>query len=200
MGRACQPMSGSGRYCWQNDFLVLERRTVFSHLDRNGNFDSQNRPFGFYYRRISLAGPLLGGLEGAGDLIVDRRAEVAAVNGMAIGLQHLRLPAQAAEELTAGHYADSVRESIHAVESVARVLEPSAVLSKALAELGKRPACTQQRRKLFLRSTDAPATNRVFGSRFLKRRVAVGNRRPIHDRCERAHRQSIGLQKQKCRR
>jgi hypothetical protein len=41
-------------------FLVLERRTVFSPTDRIGNFDSQNRPFGFYYCRISLAGPFLG--------------------------------------------------------------------------------------------------------------------------------------------
>ena len=41
-------------------FLVLERRTIFSHLDRIENFDSQNRPFGFYYCRISLAGPLRG--------------------------------------------------------------------------------------------------------------------------------------------
>src|SRR5262249_15927612 len=41
-------------------FLVVEGRTVFSHLDRIGNFDSPNRPFGFYYCRISLAGPLLG--------------------------------------------------------------------------------------------------------------------------------------------
>ena len=40
-------------------FLVLERRTVFSHLARIENFDSQNRPFGFYYCHISLAGPLL---------------------------------------------------------------------------------------------------------------------------------------------
>jgi hypothetical protein len=48
---------------------------------------------------------------------------------------HLRY---AAEELTAGHYADSVRESIHAVESVAKVLEPSAkLLSTALASLEK---------------------------------------------------------------
>jgi hypothetical protein len=48
---------------------------------------------------------------------------------------HLR---NAAEELTAGHYADSVRESIHAVESVAKVLEPSAkLLSTALATLEK---------------------------------------------------------------
>src|SRR5215470_18665433 len=41
-------------------FLVRERRTVFSRLGRIGYFDSQNRPFGFYYCRISLAGPLLG--------------------------------------------------------------------------------------------------------------------------------------------
>jgi AbiJ N-terminal domain 4 len=48
---------------------------------------------------------------------------------------HLR---KASEQLTAGHYADSVRESIHAVESVAKVLEPSAkVLSTALAKLEK---------------------------------------------------------------
>jgi hypothetical protein len=46
--------------------------------------------------------------------------------------EHLR---NAAERLTGGKYADSVRESIHAVESVARVLEPSADLSKALARL-----------------------------------------------------------------
>src|SRR5215813_10055846 len=41
-------------------FLMRERRTVFSRPDRIENFDSQNRRFGFYYRRISLAGPLLG--------------------------------------------------------------------------------------------------------------------------------------------
>jgi hypothetical protein len=41
-------------------FLVPERRTVFSHLDRIGNFDSPNRLFGFYYCRVSLAGPLAG--------------------------------------------------------------------------------------------------------------------------------------------
>jgi hypothetical protein len=45
---------------------------------------------------------------------------------------HLR---SAAEELTAGHYANSIRESIHAVESVARTLEPTAELSKALTRL-----------------------------------------------------------------
>lgn len=41
----------------------------------------------------------------------------------------------AAAQLTAGEYADSVRESIHAVESVSRSLDPSADLSKALARL-----------------------------------------------------------------
>src|SRR5262249_11553549 len=47
---------------------------------------------------------------------------------------HLR---NAATELTAGRFSDSIRESIHCVESVARVLEPTAELSKALARLEK---------------------------------------------------------------
>ena len=47
---------------------------------------------------------------------------------------HLR---KAAEELTAGHYSYSVRESVHAVEAIARVLEPSAALSSALGRLEK---------------------------------------------------------------
>jgi hypothetical protein len=47
--------------------------------------------------------------------------------------KHLR---DAASHLTAGKYADSVRENIHAVEAVGRTLEPSAnVLSKALVRL-----------------------------------------------------------------
>jgi hypothetical protein len=41
----------------------------------------------------------------------------------------------AAEELTAGKYSDSIRESIHAVESVVRVLEPKGDFAKALAKL-----------------------------------------------------------------
>jgi hypothetical protein len=46
---------------------------------------------------------------------------------------HLR---KAASHLTAGHYADSVRESIHAVEAIGRTLDPTAdVLSKALNKL-----------------------------------------------------------------
>ena len=45
---------------------------------------------------------------------------------------HLR---NAAEFLTAGKWADSIRESIPAVESVARVLEPTGDFSKAMAKL-----------------------------------------------------------------
>ena len=46
---------------------------------------------------------------------------------------HLR---NAASHLTAGHYADSVRESIHAVEAIGRTLDQSAdMLSKALTKL-----------------------------------------------------------------
>ena len=41
----------------------------------------------------------------------------------------------AAARLTEGEFADSVRESINAVESVAKALEPSADLSKTLAKL-----------------------------------------------------------------
>jgi hypothetical protein len=45
---------------------------------------------------------------------------------------HLR---KAAEKLTAGEFADSVRESIHAVEATARALEPSGALNSALGRL-----------------------------------------------------------------
>ena len=68
---------------------------------------------------------------------------------------HLR---NAAEELTTGHYADSVRESIHAVEATARVLEPSAALSDALARLEKsaniHPALKQSFGKLYGYTSD----------------------------------------------
>jgi hypothetical protein len=48
---------------------------------------------------------------------------------------HLR---NAGSELTAGNHGPSIRESIHAVEAVARVLEPEAkTLGPALAKLGK---------------------------------------------------------------
>ncbi|MGY8669214.1 hypothetical protein Q3C01_43710, partial [Bradyrhizobium sp. UFLA05-109] len=70
---------------------------------------------------------------------------VAAVVGQALndlsgaslagGHEHLKA---AAAELTSGHFADSVRESIHAVESVVRVLEPDGEFSRALAKLEQR--------------------------------------------------------------
>jgi hypothetical protein len=41
----------------------------------------------------------------------------------------------ASAELSAGNFSDSIRESVHAVESVVRVLEPSGDFSKALAKL-----------------------------------------------------------------
>jgi hypothetical protein len=80
---------------------------------------------------------------------------------------HLR---NAAEELTAGRYADSVRKSIHALESVARVLEPSAnLLSTALAKLEKSAAIHPAMKGGFLiRSMDTQATKRAFGTQCLK--------------------------------
>jgi hypothetical protein len=68
---------------------------------------------------------------------------------------HLR---KAAEELTAGHYPDSVRESIHAVEATARILEPSAALSSALNRLERsaniHPALKQSFGKLYGYTSD----------------------------------------------
>jgi hypothetical protein len=65
---------------------------------------------------------------------------------------------KAAEELTAGHYPDSVRESINAVEATARVLEPSAALSSALGRLEKsvniHPALKQGFGKLYGYTSD----------------------------------------------
>ena len=52
--------------------------------------------------------------------------------GLGGGREHLKV---AAAELGFGHFADSVRESIHAVESIVRVLEPHGDFSKALAKL-----------------------------------------------------------------
>jgi hypothetical protein len=46
----------------------------------------------------------------------------------------------AGSELTRGSFTSSIRESIHAVESVARTLEPSGKLSEALAKLEKSAA------------------------------------------------------------
>jgi hypothetical protein len=53
-------------------------------------------------------------------------------SGLSGAREHLK---SAAAELSAGNFADSVRESVHAIESVVRVLEPSGEFSKALAKL-----------------------------------------------------------------
>jgi hypothetical protein len=60
---------------------------------------------------------------------------------------HMR---NAAEQLTTGRYADSVRESIHSVESIARLLEPQAELSKALATLEDKAQLHGALKKAFL--------------------------------------------------
>jgi hypothetical protein len=52
--------------------------------------------------------------------------------GLAGGREHLK---SAAAELGAGNFADSVRENIHAVESIVKVLEPHGDFSKALVKL-----------------------------------------------------------------
>jgi hypothetical protein len=52
--------------------------------------------------------------------------------GLTGSREHLK---KAAVELTAGDFAGSVRESIHAVESAVRVMEPSGDFSKALSKL-----------------------------------------------------------------
>lgn len=56
----------------------------------------------------------------------------------------------AASHLSAGHFADSVRDSIHAVEAVATAIEPSAnVLSKALQKLEQKTLIHPAMRKGF---------------------------------------------------
>jgi hypothetical protein len=52
--------------------------------------------------------------------------------GLSGSREHLK---SAGAELAAGNFADSVRESVHAVESAVRVLEPSGDFSKALSKL-----------------------------------------------------------------
>jgi hypothetical protein len=54
------------------------------------------------------------------------------VGGLTGGREHLKL---ASGELSAGNFAASVRESIHAVESVVKILESSGDFSRALARL-----------------------------------------------------------------
>jgi hypothetical protein len=94
--------------------------------------------------------------------------------------------AKAASELSAGHFAGSVRESIHAVESVVRVLESGGDFGKALSTLEKKVkihgALKAGFKSIYGFTSDGGLTNRS-GSRdrtcnqFLSRRLspAVGN-------------------------
>jgi hypothetical protein len=53
-------------------------------------------------------------------------------SGLSGAREHLK---SASAELSAGNFSDSIRESVHAVESVVRILEPSGDFGKALAKL-----------------------------------------------------------------
>jgi len=61
-------------------------------------------------------------------------------SGLAGGREHLN---SASNELSAGNFAASVRESIHAVESVVRVLEPSGGLQQSFGAFGGKDQYTR---------------------------------------------------------
>jgi hypothetical protein len=64
--------------------------------------------------------------------VVQRALQDVGKHSLTGGREHLRL---AVAELSNGNFADSVRESVHSVESVVRVLEPTGDFSKALSGL-----------------------------------------------------------------
>jgi hypothetical protein len=79
--------------------------------------------------------------------------------GLVGGREHLET---AAAELSAGNFADSVRESITAVGSVVRVLAPDGDFSKALAKLEAKTNIHGALKKGFLPFTASQAIKRVF--------------------------------------
>jgi hypothetical protein len=68
-------------------------------------------------------------------------------SGLAGAREHLK---SASAELSAGNFADSIRESIHAVESIVRTLEPSGDFSKALSKLEQKTNIHGAMKKGFL--------------------------------------------------
>jgi hypothetical protein len=90
--------------------------------------------------------------------IVERALKDVQASSLAGGREHLKL---AVTELTNGNFADSVRESIHAVESVVRVLEPSGDSARRSPSSSRRTTFTGPSRRAFLPSTVSPATNKV---------------------------------------
>jgi hypothetical protein len=88
-------------------------------------------------------------------------------SGLAGGREHLN---SASNELSAGNFAASVRESIQAVESVVRVLEPSGDFSQALARFGGKDQYTRSAQEGIYRDLWASrAMNKAFGIRFSTR-------------------------------
>lgn len=84
-----------------------------------------------------------------------QRAEAADAKGPRAHLKN------AAESLSQGNWAQSIRESIHAVEAAARSIEPDAsTLGPALANLQKKCRSTRRCSEPFLRCTDTVATKR----------------------------------------
>src|SRR5438552_12739334 len=79
--------------------------------------------------------------------------------GLAGSREHLR---SAAAELTAGNFAGTVRESIHAVESAVRVLEPSGDFSKALSKLEQKTNIHGRSKRVFCLCTGSRAMNREY--------------------------------------
>jgi hypothetical protein len=69
--------------------------------------------------------------EAEGQILIKALSDLS-LSGLAGAKAHLK---DAAERLTSGEYASSIRESIHSVESVARWLAPSGKLGEALAKL-----------------------------------------------------------------
>lgn len=138
---------------FENDFDELVRQTKIVFVD--GNYlavfgwlqwvlRTGNAPYEFdeeIGRALHRSGAAYRLLEGRTIVPVGSATELATLEQAFADLvasefhgarAHLR---NAAELLTAGKWADSIRESIHAVELVAEVLEPSGEFSKAMAKL-----------------------------------------------------------------
>lgn len=85
------------------------------------------------------------------------------VSGGAAVQKHLRL---AATEASEGHFKSSVRESIHAVESAAKIAsgKSNATLADALTALDREKIYTQRSAKPYRSSTAGPLTRLVFAT------------------------------------
>ena len=73
-------------------------------------------------------------------------------------------------ELTNGNFADSVRESIHSIESVVRVLEPSGDFSKALSKLEQKTDIHAAMKKGFLALYGFSSDEQGFATLYWKKK------------------------------